>query len=141
MNNSTDIFVAGLQALARQASDASARAQGIMSLGDIRRALSAVPGTTPVVLDTGGHPGDVDSYRGYYERLAIAQGDPITAAEFVKVLDDADGSTFMGYKGGEYTMHSGTFVHVAEYGDCGRAVVGVHVDGDVVVIETEGEEW
>jgi hypothetical protein len=60
---------------------------------------------------------------------------PVTAAEMVKALNLADGERFEGYKGGRYDMHSGTWMHAAEYGDCGRAVYGIEVrDGNAVIL-------
>jgi hypothetical protein len=57
------------------------------------------------------------------------------------MLEDADGKTFHGYKGGEYHMDSGTYVHAAEYGSCGAAIVGVALVDGVAVIQTADEEW
>ena len=149
-------------------SDSSAQSQGIKTLGEIRAALKMLPPETPVVCDNGEPPTALASYRGYYERLAIGTdarfpkretkahrsaeafgsgthdvtiAAPATAAEVIKALDLADGDDFEGYKGGQFDMHAGTYLHLAEYGDCGRAVVGVRLDGDTAVIETAEEEW
>lgn len=133
----------------------SARRQGIATLGELRAALKMLPPEMPVVMDKGGVPGDLDSYRGYYEllrgkvwhrggeRLAVetrTDGN-VAVAEFIASLDRADGAVFHGYKGGEYRMDSSTLMHSAEYGCCGDAIVGVRVDGGQAVIVTAEEEW
>lgn len=81
---------------------------------------------------------------GYYTPGAhdVTIAEPVTAAEMVRALDIADGEEFEGYKGGQYGMHGDTFIHVAEYGDCGRLVVGLLSDlTGRVVIETTEEEF
>jgi hypothetical protein len=119
-----------------------ARRSGVMTLGALRDALHQLPPDTPVVIDSGGSPGPVSSYRGYYERLAFEPTDtPVTAAEVVATLNAADGETFQGYKGGDCDMDVYTFLHVASYGDCGPRVVGLRAEADRVVIETKNEEW
>jgi hypothetical protein len=152
--------------------DDSARRQNILTLGELRDALKALPAETPVVMADGNAPAELSSYRGYYERLAIETNrhcddyetkvsryaahpdydpepavagvtiaEPVTAAEMVKALDLADGEAFGGYKGGHYEMHSGTWMHAAEYGDVGLAVYGVRVTDGKAVIETGEYEW
>lgn len=119
-----------------------ARRAGVWSLGSLRTALAAFPPETPVVVDVGGSPSAIDSYRGYYDRLALETTDATrTAAEVIALLDGAEGETFYGYKGGEYDMDASTFVHVAPHGDCGPYVSGVRVEDESVVIETEEEVW
>lgn len=119
-----------------------ARRAGVVSLGTLRSALAVLPPDLPVVIDGGGSPGELDSYRGYYERLAFdPSGEATTAAAVIASLDAADGETYQGYKGGDYDMGGHTFLHVASYGDCGPCVVGLRVEADRAVIETKDEEW
>lgn len=63
---------------------------------------------------------EVDSYRGAYEDLYVeftTQRDKASSAEEVlNVLRKAIGSTYTGYKGGNYLMGEHTRVHVALYG-------------------------
>lgn len=119
-----------------------ARKSGVMTLGALRDMLKLLPPKTPVDLDVGGSPGSADSYRGYYERLALEPTtDHATAADVIDILNRADGATLQGYKGGYYDMDSSTFLHVAHYGDCGPQVVGLRVEGDRAVIETKDEEF
>lgn len=119
-----------------------ARRGGVLTLGCLRSALAVLPPDLPVVIDRGGSPGDLDSYRGYYERLAFDPSGPaITTAEVIAALDAADGGVYHGYKGGAYDMDAHTFLHVAPYGDCGPFVAGLRVEADRAVIVTKDEEW
>lgn len=134
-----DLVMASVDASIHRA----AQQMGVMTLGALRDVLSMVPGDTPVVFDTGWAPAEVDSYRGYYERLAFEEVKEATASEVLATLNDADGRDFYGYKGGTYTMHAGTYLHVAPYGDCGPALVGIgwNDDRSALVIRTEMETF
>lgn len=84
--------------------------------------------------------GGVHSYRGYYEDLAIGyeSGRDTKVAEVVKWLEEAEGKSFYGYKGGEYTMHSDTAVWVANSNESGgTAIVDVVDDGWCIRLKTE----
>jgi hypothetical protein len=71
-------------------------------------------------------PTDLDSYRGYYEDLALGvetarSGRPASAVlENAKLALDA---TFTGYKGGEYRMHLGTRLWLSNYGESGGSLI------------------
>jgi hypothetical protein len=85
------------------------------------------------------HPGGLDSYRGFYEQLAIEyQTDlEIKTADFIAKLEKAVGRNYEGYKGGSYTMFRDTPVWVANYGESTyTGVVGVLDAGYITVIET-----
>lgn len=59
----------------------------------------------------------IDSFRGYYDELALSYGDDeiLELADFLGILKDALGKTFIGYKGGDFTMHEHTPIWVANY--------------------------
>lgn len=118
-----------------------ARRSGVMTLGALRAALNVLPPDSPVTVDAGGSVGNLDSYRGYYERLAFEpSASPTTAAAVLAALDYADGETFQGYKGGDYEMGPHTFLHLAYYGETGTQITGLHLDaGGTAVIETAEE--
>ena len=59
------------------------------------------------------------SYRGYYNCLAFEPCEETTAGELLKLAEACNGETFTGYKGGDFNMHKGTRLYVAEYGRCG----------------------
>ena len=103
---------------------------GQMLLGELVNAVHAIPDADAVVTIDGVHtPKHVQSYRGYYNELAIEYEDNpsgIRAEALLDLLAGAIGSTHQGYKGGDYTMHRSTPVWVSHYSTCeGRAVVGV----------------
>lgn len=100
-----------------------------MTLGELiadlkkydRAFFVSIPGG-PVTL----RPDDVDSYRGYYEDLAIgAEADRsyVTVGELLDKLCAAEGSVFTGYKGGEFRMGLHTRVWISNYGESSGARV------------------
>lgn len=117
-----------------------------MTVGEMIVALNAFA-DLPVVLQGGGVPGDLSSYRGYYEDLAIELGEspgrhakPLTAGEFAVALDRV--SAITGYKGGSFSVGYGTAVWVSEWGSCSGDYVSAVVARDgKCVIETKREEW
>lgn len=120
---------------------ATARSKYHLTLGGLIRALEAEDQGHFVILDTGGSPGELRSYRGHYEDLAF---EPTTQARRVEhVLADAlnaRGASFEGYKGGRFTMTSLTPLWVARYGSLGRAVVGLELRGGALTLLTRDVE-
>lgn len=92
-------------------------------------------------------PGAIESYRGYYEDLAIGvnvDGLAPTVADFVAQLEAADGQTFHGYKGGAYRMTRKTRVWFSNHGETSdygpSGVKGEDPDSAVVTL-TYAEVW
>lgn len=114
---------------------------GTMSLGALIKALEAAPPERSVHLGFKGIvPDSVDSYRGYYDHLAIGfhAGDSITIADLLEMLRGANGGRFEGYKGGTYRMGEETPVWVANYGESPEnRIVGVAVDDYSVTIKVQ----
>lgn len=89
-------------------------------------------------------PAEVDSYRGYYEHLALGWKDRDAppywpqASELLATLKAAQGATFEGWKGGQYRMRADTPLWVANRGNSGgTGIVGLDLDGDrTAVIRT-----
>lgn len=105
-----------------------------MILDDLITALVACPDQhAPVEID-GKPAGEFDSYRGYYDQLALGTGlEPITVAELLAAASEAKGKVFQGYKGGDYLMTGDTAVWFSEYGcSSGVAIVGIDHEGDTV---------
>jgi len=76
-------------------------------------------------------PGKLDSYRGYYEDLALGwepqtnYPEP-TVAHVLDTLKKQIGTTVHGYKGGDYVVSRDQTVYVANYGETGSTgIVGV----------------
>ena len=59
------------------------------------------------------------SYRGYYERLAFEPADGVTVASMLLAATEANGSSYGGWKGGDFRMHEDTPVHLATEGCTG----------------------
>ena len=64
------------------------------------------------------------SYRGYYEQLAFEPAENITIGEMLAAARSALGTTFTGYKGGDYTMGEHTECWIANYGESGSDQIG-----------------
>src|SRR5690606_687343 len=69
----------------------------------------------------------VESYRGYYEHVAISPG-KATAGELLKELKSRIGTVMYGYKGGEVRITPHCDVYVAGYGDLAPDL-GITADG------------
>lgn len=119
---------------------------GIKTLGQIINALEEVNSSLPVFFDFNQSPPDSFScYRGYYDQLALSwsNSEIITVQRFFEMCHNADGATYSGYKGGEYSMDTSTFVWAADgFGDCSRRkIIGILVESNRVVIKTEVEQY
>jgi hypothetical protein len=70
-------------------------------------------------------PDGIDSYRGYYDQLALGYkegGDPDKMPKVKEILNlckDAIGKYFTGYKGGNYLMTEKTPIWVSNYREVG----------------------
>lgn len=98
------------------------RGMGNMTIGEMLSVLKRKDQELDVMLDfVHFRPDGCHSYRGYYEDLAIGYkaGGDMKVWQLVKLLDDASGQTFTGYKGGEYSMSSDTPVWVANHNEAG----------------------
>jgi len=113
----------------------------IKTLGEVILLLKAQPPFNTIKLDfTDDNPCDLESYRGYYEDLSLDYGwdtEPIVVRDLLKMFEDADGSTYTGYKGGDFIMHRKTLIWVAPYGDCGRMLVDIQSKGGITTIITQ----
>jgi len=115
-----------------------------MTLGALIEAFEPLPDGLQVLFDFCNFvPTKIESYRGYYEDLALGHK-PLDDAEQPSVatvralLKAAVGAHFAGYKGGEYTGFWETALWVDNPGkDSSTAIVGVVNAGYVVIIKTE----
>ena len=120
----------------------------IRTLGEVILLLQAQPKENLVKLDfTDDKVEAIDSYRGYYEDIALEYGPesrfsyrgPLTTVkELLDECERAVGKTFYGYKGDEYIMHRKTLVWVSRWGHCDqRMVTDIRSDGNITTIITE----
>lgn len=110
-----------------------------LTLGELIGKLEKFPTATPCRYDFNVvGPDGIDSYRGYYDELALGCGrQGVTAGEVLVTCRSAVGREFHGYKGGTFLMTEATPVWVANWGECdGTAVVDVVRDAEFVVIVT-----
>ncbi|MCE0510879.1 hypothetical protein LVJ59_17670 [Microbacterium sp. KKR3/1] len=142
----TDSFIKIIQSAVTAEVQRDADERGQIGIGELAALLREAQADKPVVARVEGRAfpvsADVISYRGYYDQLAIKPGESATAATLASTLTASIGSTFYGYKGGEYAMSRGTAVWVSGYGEAtGWAVTGViETDAFVILIVTV-EEW
>lgn len=72
--------------------------------------------------------GEPDSYRGDYEAIAFTPEKNITLKKMIENVEGVFGKTYVGYKGGEYTMSKETACYVANYGECGTPITEFVLD-------------
>ena len=89
-------------------------------------------------------PEGIDSYRGYYRHLALGYGDEdnvVTVGGLLFILNDAIGRTFVGWKGGDFTMDRMSPVWVGNPGHCyGTQIKGIQGKHYAAVIITGHED-
>jgi hypothetical protein len=88
-----------------------------ITLGELINFLEKVEPTTVAKIGLG----TPHSHRGYYHHLAFEPQENITVGEMLENCRNANGSTYTGWKGGEYTMDEDTECHIAyrgRTGDC-----------------------
>jgi hypothetical protein len=79
-----------------------------------------------LVLTPGWH--NPHSWRGSYSEVAFEPKPSATVAECLAAAREADGSTYTGWKGGEYQMGTWCDVYLAEQGRIGDAMSGLLLD-------------
>ncbi len=114
-----------------------------LTLGGLIKELETLSPTLLVKFDwNGGYPFQEMSYRGYYSDLAFEWRDSlaVAVAGLLNISRRALGKAYTGYKGGDFVMDERTPLWAAGYGDTGRAIVGLEVVKDVVVLKTKDME-
>jgi len=91
----------------------------INNLGDLISALEGIdPNYMVYIKPYNLRPTGFDSYRGYYEDLSLSYDcdHDCTVADLLKWAKNAEGKTYMGYKGGEFYMTNKTPIWISNYG-------------------------
>lgn len=70
--------------------------------------------------------GSPHSDRGSYDELAFDPAPEARIGDMLANAKSANGGTFEGWKGGDFTMCRETPVYIGEYGDCGDPITPVH---------------
>lgn len=131
-----DEFMKTIQKAAQAETNQMSAEAGQVTVGELIAKLESAPKKLAIILSDGNSPGVYSSYRGYYDHIAIEPGDePTTVKDFLKATKEVVGKTYMGYKGGDYTMTKHTPVWVSAYGDyTGHGIVDLRVEKDKVVL-------
>lgn len=125
-----------------------------MTLGQLLNTLEAADSDAPVRFSNGVTPTRFASWRGRYNDLTLYHGgswnrspdddpgyteDPeCTVRDLLQLAREADGGTFQGYKGGDYTMRLDTPIWADDYGCCDyMAIVGSRVEDGALVLVTQ----
>lgn len=93
-----------------------------LTLGELIAELERLPEKAVIELDFGGAvPTTLDSYRGYYDQLALGYTGEYgattpTVGSLLAELKSAVGKTFQGWKGGDYVMTEKTNIFIANPG-------------------------
>jgi hypothetical protein len=134
-----------LDAMAEQSRRQTFKETEQITLGELIARLEGVDGSKPVVFDGGEfQPSHLGSWRGSYHELAIryeeSEGDEsMSAGDMAYLCNEANGSEFRGYKGGDFEMDSTTPVWVANRGTSSGFIEteGFAYQGVVNVEETD----
>jgi hypothetical protein len=100
-----------------------------ITLGELIDALAKYPADCQIGFDfCGTVPTTFESFRGYYDQLALGWSDRrgvahVTCGELLALAKEAEGATFTGWKGGRYTMSRDTPVWIDNRGECTDTVI------------------
>lgn len=114
-----------------------------LSLGDLIALLKRLPLGQNIRFDFGDlAPTTLDSYRGFYEDLALGFGDGVAhVGDLLRSCEAAVGATFEGYKGGTYRMDERSRLWVSNRGaTSGTTIVGLDDLGWTAILRTGYED-
>jgi hypothetical protein len=113
-----------------------------LTLGQLIKRLEKMPKKQLILTSAGAGVQGFNSYRGYYEDLALAPAPgPIwTASQLLKASKRVIDTELIGYKGGEFLMTKDTPLWFAGYGNLGEAVMDLTPDGVLVTRNLEETE-
>ncbi|MCA1021540.1 hypothetical protein [Halobacillus litoralis] len=117
-----------------------------LSIGDLHGELSKYNDDREIIIDDGTFfDGEFDSYRGYYQDLALGfewkDQELNTVGSLKEMLEKALKIGGMhGYKGGNYRITPDTLVWLANYGSCGKMIVDLkEIEGRLILITKEDD--
>ncbi len=100
--------------------------------------------SVPVLFDHSNlSPGPLHSYRGYYDDLSfVPKTDFISAESLLAVCVAALGTTFTGWKGGEFLMDASTPLWQANSGEEGSPIVDIRtLEGEKIILITKMNQF
>lgn len=110
-----------------------------MTLGEFIKQLEKIPKNYLVFIKPYDLiPQDFDSYRGYYDQLALNYdiNGSCTVEKLLKLAKQSVNKTFIGYKGGEFVMTKNTPIWISNYGNTSSILltkVEIPFDGYVYI--------
>ena len=124
------------------------------NLGDLIKDLEKYKGTfKEVEFDDGTIPTEFDSWRGSYCELALGYKEKgiMHNTDLYRQAYNANGSIFVGYKGGEFEMDLDIPIHQANYGETGvenketeeyeyKKIIGITEKDNKIIILTRVDE-
>lgn len=135
-----------INALLKSVNEMRKASAGNLTIGETLEKLYAFNGEEKITLTNGKFlDGTFDSYRGYYEDLAIGFSSDDKGFNTVGGLKDVltkalDDGEMYGYKGGEYSIMDSTLVWLGNYGTTFEAEMLIDiqkVNGQIFVITKE----
>ena len=107
-----------------------------MRLGQLIDKLESIDPEKTVITTAGTSVSGFDSYRGYYEDLAIEPDckNWINVGELLHKAREARGEVFTGYKGGSFPMHDDSRIWMASYGNSGGIALAAIEERDYYVV-------
>lgn len=116
----------------------SAKVSGQWTLGDLIDGLAKRKADDTIMFDFGNlAPTGFDSYRGFYEDVALGWG-PIGSLGMVGLLRSAAqaaiGPVFTGYKGGDYHFDRDSSLWVSNYGRADGVIITGFEDCDYMTV-------
>jgi len=109
-----------------------------LTLGGLIEVLSDASPDAVVKFSDHTSPGEEMSYRGYYSDLSFdRQVEPKTVAELLGQCQKALGTTYCGYKGGDFVMSEDTPLWAAPYSSTGEAIIDCVPSNDGLILITK----
>lgn len=115
------------------------------NLGTFIKDLEKLDGDKEIIIEDGVYPSCFCSWRGSYCELSLDfDRTPILVRELLEKAKDANGKTFIGYKGGEFLMDFFVPIHIAAYGNCDYCgefakLIGIKEYGDKYILVTRDD--
>jgi len=113
------------------------------NLGNLIEDLRKYKGDFKLVeFDNGKIPTDFSSWRGSYCELALEYKDEgqCYSCDLYRKAFNANGSMYVGYKGGDFIMDKETPIHQANYGETGLDINGEYEYYKIVGIKEENNK-
>lgn len=117
------------------------REENQLTCGKLIEQLGSADPKALVKFDDGRSPGELHSYRGFYQDLGVEPcKTEITVEQFLQELNNCLGKTYRGYRGGDYVMTKDCPVWEANWGSTGRVLLGIEITENLVTLQGDSGE-